>query len=441
MSVRPDRGGWVVRWRDGLGRQRGRRFPSEDAARAFDAGLREVAPSERGNGATRRTSGVYPYATGDGTRWYFKARGSEGTQVTRRGFTSERAARDARRRLTEQVERGELRHTRESFGDYWARWLARRKPYLEAGTWHAYEIDGRKRLLPAFGEIPLGRLFPEHVRSWVEEQVEAVDAGELAVKTVNNSLGTLVVCLNAALEDGLIAANPAQRVPRLPPAHIERDYLRLHEIPRYLDSCYSVYRPLAETLIGSGLRISEALALRSGDLELEESGGVIVVYRSRKRGESVGSTKSDRFRAVEIGPGLSRVLRDNIARRGEMSTGGQGHAHLFVMPMRSQKHASGRWRKRGAGEPMDRTTVSRDWHRQALEDAALRHMPLHALRHTAAAAWLAAGNSLMYVQRQLGHADIRTTEHYYGHLERHVLAAGALAAEEAIAQAAAKALR
>ncbi|MGZ6563151.1 MAG: GNAT family N-acetyltransferase, partial [Solirubrobacteraceae bacterium] len=48
--------------------------------------------------------------------------------------------------------------------------------------------------------------------------------------------------------------------------------------------------------------------------------------------------------------------------------------------------------------------MSRDWHKQALEDAALRDMPLHALRHTAAAAWLAAGNSLMYVQRQLGHA-------------------------------------
>jgi len=42
----------------------------------------------------------------------------------------------------------------------------------------------------------------------------------------------------------------------------------------------------------------------------------------------------------------------------------------------------------------------------------------------------------MYVQRQLGHADISTTERYYGHLERHVLAAGAVATEEAIARAA-----
>jgi hypothetical protein len=34
------------------------------------------------------------------------------------------------------------------------------------------------------------------------------------------------------------------------------------------------------------------------------------------------------------------------------------------------------------------------------------------------------------------HADIGTTERYYGHLERHVLAAGAVATEEAIARAA-----
>jgi len=40
----------------------------------------------------------------------------------------------------------------------------------------------------------------------------------------------------------------------------------------------------------------------------------------------------------------------------------------------------------------------------------------------------------MYVPRQLGHAEISTTERYYGHLERHVLAAGAVATEEAIAR-------
>ena len=159
-----------------------------------------------------------------------------------------------------------------------------------------------------------------------------------------------------------------------------------------------------------------------------------MVYRSRKNG-GVGSTKSDRFRAVEIGPVLCSVLGDQVARRPELAAEDRAAAVLFAMPVRTMKRGSGRWESAGVGRPLDRNTVSRAWHKDALEDAALRDMPLHALRHTAAAAWLAAGNSLMYVQRQLGHADISTTERYYGHLERHVLAAGAVATEEAIARA------
>jgi integrase len=294
MSVQQDRGAWLVRWRDGSGRQRGKRFASEDAACEFDHALGEIAPAERRADGAKEAGGVYSYPTKAGMRWYFKFRGSEGAQTTKRGFTSARAARDARRRLTEKIERGEVRHTRESFGEHWQRWLARRKPYLEPGTWTGYEIDGRKRLLPAFKSIPLGRLGVEHVRIWMEEQAEAVDTGEIAPKTVNNALGTFVVCLNSALEDGLIATNPALRVPRLPAAHIEREYLRLHEIPVYLDSCSDVYRPVAELLIGSGLRISEALALRVSDLELKDTGAARPDPRAAPR-----AARGNRLRALD----------------------------------------------------------------------------------------------------------------------------------------------
>jgi Phage integrase, N-terminal SAM-like domain len=232
VSVRMHRGGWEVRWRDADGRQRARRFPSELAARGFDDALAEVSPASRraDTGRHARGGGVYSYRTARGIRWRFVYRRSDGTQTTKRGFMSERAARDARRRLVEQVERGEVRHTRETFGGYWERWLARRRPYLEPGTWGGYEIAGRKRLVPAFGSRSLGELSIDDVREFVAELAEEVEAGELAVKTVNNALGTLVVCLNSAVDDGLLAVNAAARVQRLPPAHIERDYLRLDEI-------------------------------------------------------------------------------------------------------------------------------------------------------------------------------------------------------------------
>ena len=85
--------------------------------RAFDEALAEVSPTIRRTDTARhgRSGGVYSYPTGDGVRWRFVYRRSDGTQTTKRGFASERAARGARRRLIEQVERAEVRHTKETF--------------------------------------------------------------------------------------------------------------------------------------------------------------------------------------------------------------------------------------------------------------------------------------------------------------------------------------
>jgi integrase len=61
--------------------------------------------------------------------------------------------------------------------------------------------------------------------------------------------------------------------------------------------------------------------------------------------------------------------------------------------------------------------------------------PWEAARATsssAAALWLAAGLPLVYVQRQLGHADIATTVKHYGHLEPAYLKDAAARAESAI---------
>ena len=71
----------------------------------------------------------------------------------------------------------------------------------------------------------------------------------------------------------------------------------------------------------------------------------------------------------------------------------------------------------------------------ALVDAGLRDMPLHALRHTAAAAWLATGHPLIFVQRQLGHRSITTTEEHYGHLELSFVRDAVARTEQTIAAA------
>jgi integrase len=82
------------------------------------------------------------------------------------------------------------------------------------------------------------------------------------------------------------------------------------------------------------------------------------------------------------------------------------------------------------GRRLSRHTVSGGWHKDALRGAGLREtLRLDDLRHTAAASWLAAGLPLIYVQRQLGHASITTTEAQYGHLENDFLRGAAKRAE------------
>jgi hypothetical protein len=121
----------------------------------------------------------------------------------------------------------------------------------------------------------------EHVRDLMDVLTDSMEAGEIAPKTVNNTLTTRVVCPNEAKKDKLMVANPALEIPKLPDAHVEREYLRLHEIPVYLDSYSPVHRPLAEVLVGSGLRISEAIDASRSSVVVSDAMRIFLVVSHR----------------------------------------------------------------------------------------------------------------------------------------------------------------
>ncbi len=139
MSYSFVRSKWEVRWRDGDGRQRSRRFDDEAPAKAFDDAIHDQRVRERKQRTYGESGGVYPYQTADGTRWRCKVKRSDGTWTQKRGFKSPSAATNWRRRQLERVERREVVHTNETFGEFFPRWLTRRRPYLEEGSWSCYE--------------------------------------------------------------------------------------------------------------------------------------------------------------------------------------------------------------------------------------------------------------------------------------------------------------
>ena len=221
---------------------------------------------------------------------------------------------------------------------------------------------------------------------------ELVADGELSAKTVNNARTCLSMTLGEAVRRRHLTQNPCRYVPELPVERAEIDYLRPEEIERYLDACIEHYRPLAEFLIGTGARISEALAIRWTDLD--EDTGVVRIARQRAReGDGTTQTKGKRFRSVQIGPRLVATLQSLRQGRLHASQPDDGWAFLCPTPAR------GRYAGRTSPVPPNRKTAH-DWHEWALEDAGLRDMPLHSLRHTAATLWLATP-----------HGDSRTARH------------------------------
>jgi integrase len=446
MSVQFDssRNRWVVRWYE-AGRQRSRRFVEEQPARAFDAQQRrDKAAGRRAEDAElagelarlrarvelieqelpddARTSGVSAYATRQGVRWRVALPQSDGSLTTRRGYPTREAACRAR----EQLVVTPAPAAEASFARYWQAWLADKRAYVTDGAHEDLETHGRKRLLPHFAHLPIGQITESHIREWMARMTAALEAGELSAKTINNARAALSGALGDAARQGLLPRNPCRYVAALPVEHHELDYLRLDEIDRYLSACPSHYRPIAQLLIGTGARISEALALTWLDIDLEH--GTVQIQRQRaRRGDDPRPPKNKHARTVLIGPRLIESLR---ALRDSAHPPNSEADWLFICP----RPRRGRYANRPDTNPPSRRTVH-EWHHHTLTSAGLRPMPLHALRHTAAASWLTTGHSLIFVARQLGHRSITTTEQHSGHLELNLFTNALAATDNAITRA------
>jgi len=156
------------------------------------------------------------------------------------------------------------------------------------------------------------------------------------------------------------------------------------------------------TAVRTGLRLGELIGLQWGDLDF--NGIFIEVRRQWTRG-SFAATKSGRLRRVDMSRQLCDALRQaQDSRRVELAVEGRElDAEELVF-------------RTIAGGPLDESTVRKRILRPCLQEAGLRQINPHLLRHTFASLLLANGESLVYVKDQLGHHSIQITVDTYGHL-------------------------
>jgi integrase/recombinase XerD len=189
---------------------------------------------------------------------------------------------------------------------------------------------------------------------------------------------------------GRVQENPAaaldlpRRRPQLPRTLSAGEAERLLEAAAGTTPRAMRDRALAELLYGAGLRVSEAVGLERGGVDLEHR-----VVRA------IG--KGDRERVVPIGRAAADALRRYLAH---------GRPHL------DRRHRPELFLN-AQGGPLTRAGAFLILRRMA-EKAGLEpeRVHPHLLRHSFATHLLEGGADLRSVQEMLGHADLSTTELY-----------------------------
>jgi len=311
-------------------------------------------------------------------------------------------------RLT-QISRGEFiepkRATSEEFKDTWMEKYAEGEGSIRPSTLTSYRGFFRNHLIPAFGDKALSRISVEDVQGFKAEKM----ASRLSPQTVKHLLRLLRQMLDHAIDWGYIRTNPARKVrnPKIP--KMEMDFLTPEEVRNLLGKTPEKWVPFLLTAISGGLRIGEILAMRWGNLDWN-SGQYYVretwVRPREGRKASFASPKTESsISPVDLMPECLEALRGHQRRQAEekLKAGKKYQDQGLIFAT-----ATG-------GCLYDKNVIRRVFH-PALDDAGLRRIRFHDLRHTTASILIAQNESPKYIARQMRHASVDISLDRYGHL-------------------------
>jgi phage integrase family protein len=271
----------------------------------------------------------------------------------------------------------------------------------------------RKYLLPSFGDYKLDKLTPPIIQHQVNQW--AIDYNQLGegYQQYNQLHALNKRILSYAVSIQVISTNPASDiiVPRRKPKegqklkYLDDDNLKkflayLDQLPNTTKDFYDTV--LYKTLLATGLRIRECLALEWSDIDLQN--GSISVTKTLNTLKEITSPKSkSSIREISLDTKTVLLLRLYKARQGQIGR------EIGVTYERVFSDSFDNYREAGA---------LRFRLEKHLKLAGCPRLSFHAFRHTHASILLNAGLPYKDIQTRLGHSKISMTMDIYSHLSK-----------------------
>ncbi|EFV14138.1 tyrosine-type recombinase/integrase [Segniliparus rugosus] len=333
-----------------------------------------------------------------------------------------KAAREKLKNARERLDKGAPpTDAKASVKEWMAHWRA---TTLQASDRKANTIELYERLsihhieTGKFGTLTLDKLKPSHIEALIVHlknagKAQTGDDGKknlvgLAESTVRTTYTVLRSALDTAVRDGLLAENPATKVKRPKVERKEAVHFEAADLAKILKAADSSrYHTTLLLIAASGIRRGEAAGLRWSDVELKEQDGKFTVRKTAARigGELVltdPKTKTSR-RTIPLSQGMVTALKAHRKRQLE-----------------ERLRAGDQWKDNGMvfttefGTIVDPRNLLRVV-KAAAKKAGIEKANVHAVRHSAAMAWLESGVHIKAVADLLGHSSIAITGDIYGH--------------------------
>jgi len=290
--------------------------------------------------------------------------------------------------------------SRHKFSTWFDTWMKEyKKRSVRANTYRTYISAAKLWIIPSLGKIKLSEIRHDRVQHFVNG---LSDSG-LSYSSIIKIYSLLKGSFDQAMINGLISKNPAINInlPKKGAKPIVR-VLTPEEQQRFIEVAKAEHFGDCFILIlGTGLRIGEALALTWSDIDfckgvLKVSKTVTAIDTTSGFAPGIGPPKTKAgYREIPLLDNLTNLLRIKLQQDNP-------NQENLLFP--------------GTNNRLCHVINARWWFKQITKKAGIQGAGQHTLRHTFATRGLENGIDLKVMQELLGHSSIKMTADTYTHV-------------------------